>query len=123
MRNNEEFWASDETNGIKRIIIQWGRSHFYPSKAIASHIGRYGEGDFKLRADVSMTGRLGVELTPSAISEENRAVVRQGIAAYKKLRGVLHRAELFRGNREPRIVSSVPRNSLRFRHGGAERRA
>ena len=102
VRNNEEFWASDETNGIKRIIIQWGWSHFYPSKAIASHIGRYGEGDFKLRADVSMTGRLGVELTPSAISEENRAVVRQGIAAYKKLRGVLHRAELFRG-RSPHV--------------------
>ncbi len=98
MRNNEEFWASDETNGINRIAIQWGWSHFFPGKAIASHIGRFGAGDFKLRTDVAMTCRLGVELSPNAIEEADKKVIRRGIAAYKELRPLLHRAELFRGN-------------------------
>ena len=97
MRYNEEFWASDETNAIKRIPIQWGFSHFFPSCAIASHIGRYGEGDFKLRADVAMTGRLGVELSPDAITPEQRDIVRKGIAAYKNIRPILHASELYRG--------------------------
>lgn len=97
MRYNEEFWASDETNAIKRIPIQWGFSHFFPSCAIASHIGRYGDGDFKLRTDVAMTGRLGVELSPDAITPEQREIVRRGIAAYKTIRPLLHASELYRG--------------------------
>ncbi len=97
MRHHEEFWGSDETNGLNRIAIQWGFSHFFPAEAIASHIGRYGDGDFKLRCDVAMTARLGVELSPDAITAEGRAVVAKGIAEYKKLRKFLHAAELFRG--------------------------
>ncbi len=97
MKYHEEFWASDETNGILRIPIQWGYSHFFPANAIASHIGRYGEGDFKLRADVAMTARLGVELSPDAVTEENRATIRQAIKVYKELRPLLHSANLYRG--------------------------
>ena len=97
MKYSDEFWTSDETNAIKRIPIQWGVSHFFPSNAMASHIGRYGEGDFKLRADVSMTGRLGIELDPDVLSEADHEVVKRGIAAYKELRGFLHSADLYRG--------------------------
>lgn len=97
MRYHEEFWASDVSTAIERIFIQWGFSHYYPANAIASHISRFTEVDYKLRADVAMCGRLGVELDPPAISEENREVVRKGIAAYKKLRPLLHSADLYRG--------------------------
>lgn len=98
MKFHEEFWASDQTNGLERIKIQWGYSHFYPPIAIASHIGKYGDGDFKLRVDVAMTGRLGVELSPDSINDENREIINQGINVYKKLRPILAKAELFRGS-------------------------
>lgn len=97
MKYHEEFWASDQTNGLARIPIQWGYSHFYPSNAIGSHIGRYGDGDFKLRADICMTARLGVELSPAAINDQDREIVKKGIAAYKELRPLLHTADLYRG--------------------------
>ncbi len=97
MRYHEEFWASDVSTAIARIFIQWGFSHYYPSNAIASHISRYTEVDYKLRVDVAMCGRLGVELDPPAISDENREIVRKGIAAYKKLRPLLHSGDLYRG--------------------------
>lgn len=97
MRYHEEFWPSDKTNGIARIPIQWGYSHFFPANAMASHIGRHGEGDFKLRVDIAMTGRLGVELSPDAVSAADREVIKRGIAAYKELRPILHCSELYRG--------------------------
>lgn len=97
MHYSDEFWGSDETNAIKRIPIQWGWSHFFPSKVVASHIGKYGDGDFKLRADVAMTGRLGVELSPATVTEADRAVIRKGIDEYKKIRPLLHTADLYRG--------------------------
>ena len=97
MRYHEECWASDMTIGVRRIPIQWGHSHFLPGNTLASHINRYGDGDFKLRADVAMCGRLGVELDPAVITEENREAIRRGIAAYKKLRPMLHAADLYRG--------------------------
>ena len=97
MKYHDEFWASDETNAINRVTIQWGISHFFPSNVIGSHINRWGNGDYKLRADVAMTGRLGVELSPDILAEEDKVVIRRGIAEYKKLRPFLHAAELYRG--------------------------
>lgn len=84
MRYHEEFWPSDKTNGIARIPIQWGYSHFFPANAMASHIGRHGEGDFKLRVDIAMTGRLGVELSPDAVSAADREVIKP---RYRRLQG------------------------------------
>lgn len=97
MKYHEEFWASDETNGILRIPIQWGISHFMPANTMASHIIMYGDGDFKLRADVAMTGRLGIELNPELLTESDIKHIKQGVAAYKELRPLLHAADLYRG--------------------------
>ncbi|MEA4863538.1 MAG: alpha-galactosidase [Victivallaceae bacterium] len=97
MKYHEEFWPSDQSNGIKRVPIQWGISHFFPTNTMASHINRYEDGDFKLRADVAMTGRLGVELCPDILNASDRETVKRGIAAYKELRPLLHSADLYRG--------------------------
>ncbi len=97
MKYHEEFWASDETNGILRIPIQWGISHFMPANTMASHINMYGDGDFKLRADVAMTGRLGIELNPELLDENDIKSIKQGVVAYKELRPLLHSADLYRG--------------------------
>lgn len=97
MKYHDEFWASDNSTALQRILIQWGYSHFYPNNAIASHISRYTDVDYKLRADVAMTCRLGIELSPAAISAENREIVKRGVAAYKTIRPLLHSADLYRG--------------------------
>lgn len=95
---SEEFWASDQTNAINRIPIQWGWTHFFPTKAIAAHIGRLGQqADFKIRADVAMTARLGIELDPKALNPNELAVLKRGIETYKKIRPLLHSADLYRG--------------------------
>ena len=33
-----EFWASDNTDPVKRIFMQWGYSYFFPAKSISAHV-------------------------------------------------------------------------------------
>ena len=98
MENFDEFWASDNSQAVPRISIQWGFSHFYPPEAMASHVSRHGlETSYKFRVDVAMSARLGVELDPPTIAAEDRETIRRGIAVYKELRPLLHTGELYRG--------------------------
>lgn len=50
----------------------------------------------KFRADVAMSGRLGLELQPSEMSEEERDVCRQAIADYKSVRNTIQLGDLYR---------------------------
>ena len=100
LQYSEEIWGSDQTNGINRISIQWGWSHFLPVKAVAAHVGCLNDGDYKFRTDVAMTARLGVELDPSSGNARrlgDPAIIAKGIAVYKQLRPLLHSADLYRG--------------------------
>ena len=100
LQYSEEIWGSDQTNGINRISIQWGWSHFLPVKAVAAHVGCLNEGDYKFRTDVAMTARLGVELDPASGNARrlgDPAIIAKGIAVYKELRPLLHSADLYRG--------------------------
>lgn len=100
LQYSEEIWGSDQTNGINRISIQWGWSHFLPVKAVAAHVGCLNDGDYKFRTDVAMTARLGVELDPSSRNARrlgDPSIIAKGIAVYKELRPLLHSADLYRG--------------------------
>ena len=100
LQYSEEIWGSDQTNGINRISIQWGWSHFLPGKAVAAHVGCLNDGDYKFRTDVAMTARLGVELDPSSRNARrlgDPSIIAKGIAVYKELRPLLHSADLYRG--------------------------
>lgn len=50
----------------------------------------------KFRADVAMSGRLGIELQPKEMTEEERNVCRQAIADYKSVRGTIQFGDLYR---------------------------
>ena len=102
MMHFEEFWGSDETRSLPRIPIQYGALHFHPPCALASHVARGGAWGMKMRVDVAMAGRLGVELNPADFPAKDLEEIRRGIAAYKQLRPVLHAAEVFRG-RNPHV--------------------
>ena len=109
LQYSEEIWGSDQTNGINRISIQWGWSHFLPVKAVAAHVGCLNDGDYKFRTDVAMTARLGVELDPSSRNARrlgDPALIAKGIAVYKQLRPLLHSADLYRG-RSPMVSQTT----------------
>ena len=98
----DEFWASDNTDALQRIYIQWGDSHFYPAIAQASHVSASPnhqtrrEVPIKFRFDVAMSGRLGMELQPSKMKEEEREFAKRAIAAYKEVRPVVQFGDQYR---------------------------
>ena len=98
----DEFWVSDNNDALQRIFIQWGTSYFFPSNAMAQHIGgspylMTGRvTPIKFRCDVAMSGRLGMELQPAHMTDDERAQCTTAFADYKELRPLIQLGNLYR---------------------------
>ena len=102
MRYHDEYWVSDNTNAPDRLRLQWADSFFFPVKAAAAHVSvspNHQTGQMvplKFRFDVAMTGRLGMELQPRLLSDEEQEFTRKAIATYKKIRPVVQLGDQYR---------------------------
>ena len=98
----DEFWVSDNTDALQRIYMQWGTSYFFPAIAMASHISAapnhtvYRTTSLKMRIDVAMSGRLGMEIQPKNMTDEEKALCRKAIAEYKEIRPVVQFGDIYR---------------------------
>ena len=98
----DEFWTSDNTDALQRIYMQWGVSNFYPAVAMASHVSASPNHQtgrnvpLKLRFDVAMSGRLGLELQPSKMTGKEKEFARRAIADYKEIRPIVQQGDLYR---------------------------
>ncbi len=99
----DEFWVSDNTDALQRVFIQWGTSMFFPANAMAAHINHcpyWNTGGrvipVKFRCDVAMSGRLGIELQPKDMTQEERSQVETCFRDYKELRNVVQTGDLYR---------------------------
>lgn len=98
----DEFWVSDNTDALQRIYMQWGTSYFYPAIAMAQHISAvpnhtvFRTTALKFRCDVAMSGRLGMEIQPKNMTDEEKALCRQAISDYKQVRPIIQFGNLYR---------------------------
>lgn len=98
----DEFWTSDDTDALQRIYIQWGTSQFFPALAMACHISASPNHQtgriipLKYRIDVAMSGRLGMEIQPKTMTDEEKTLCRNAIAEYKSIRPVVQLGNLYR---------------------------
>ena len=99
----DEFWVSDNTDALQRVYIQWGTSLFFPANAMANHINHcpyWNTGGrvvpIKFRCDVAMSGRLGIELQPKDMTDEERQQVTTCFKDYKELRQTIQTGDLYR---------------------------
>lgn len=99
----DEFWVSDNTDALQRVYIQWGTSMFFPANAMAAHINHcpyWNTGGrvipVKFRCDVAMSGRLGIELQPKEMTQEERRQVEACFKDYKELRPVVQTGDIYR---------------------------
>lgn len=97
-----EFWTSDDTDALQRIYIQWGVSNFYPAGAMAAHVSAERNHQthrvlpLKFRFDVAMSGRLGMEIQPRDMSEQDKEYAARCIASYKQVRQIIQQGDLYR---------------------------
>ncbi|MGX5689239.1 alpha-galactosidase [Arcticibacter tournemirensis] len=92
----QEFWPSDNTDGMERVYIQWGYSYIFPSLAICSHVTTMGTQSLKFRTDVAMMGKLGYDIRVSEFSPAEMEFSRQAIQNYKRLSNVIWQGDLYR---------------------------
>ncbi len=98
----DEFWVSDNTDPLHRIYMQWGASYFFPAMTMAQHISAspchasHRATPIKYRVDVAMSGRLGIELQPSQMTDYERDFCRKAIAAYKEIRPTVQLGDQYR---------------------------
>ncbi len=97
-----QIWASDDTDGIERLNIQYGTSLIYPAISMTAHIsacpnhmtGR--NTSLTQRAVTAMAGNLGYELNLNLLSVDEQEKIKQQILFYKQYREVIQKGELYR---------------------------
>lgn len=98
----DEFWVSDNTDALQRVYMQWGTSYFFPAIAMASHISAAPNHQtfrvipLKYRIDVAMSGRLGMEIQPKNMTDEEKSLCRQAISEYKEIRPIVQFGDIYR---------------------------
>lgn len=98
----DEFWVSDNTDALQRVYMQWGTSYFFPAVAMASHISAapnhqtFRTIPLKYRTDVAMSGRLGMEIQPKNMTEEEKDFCRRAINTYKEIRPIVQQGDIYR---------------------------
>lgn len=97
-----EVWTSDNTEALSRVFIQYGTNIIYPANVTGSHVSAVPNHQtnnvtpLKFRFDVACSGRLGMELQPKDMTEEEKAFARKAISAYKQYRDLVFNGDLYR---------------------------
>lgn len=95
-------WASDNTDAISRLKIQYGTSLIYPPLFIVGHVSEVPNHQtgritpIKIRTNVAMSGNFGYELNLNKISEEEKEIIKKDIEFYKEYRNVFQFGKFYR---------------------------
>ena len=98
----DEFWISDNTDALDRIKIQWGASQFFPAICMASHVsvcpnhitGR--TVPLKFRFDVATSAKLGMDLQPRQMTDDEKAYCRLAMSDYNRVKDVVQFGDMYR---------------------------
>ena len=134
-----EVWTSDDTDALERVFMQYGTSLIYPASVMAAHVSTVPNHQsrnvtpLKFRFDVACQGRLGLELQPRYLSDDEMAMVHRCVESYKGFRDIVFNGDLYRlgspyGNDHYGLVYVSPDKSravafvyaLRFNAQGSE---
>ena len=95
-------WASDNSDAISRLKIQYGTSLVYPWSSIAAHVSAVpNHQNFRItplstRFHVALTGAFGYELDLEKLSPHEISEIKQQIAFFKDHRELLANGSLYR---------------------------
>ena len=102
LRYCNEIWTSDNTDALSRAYIQYATGMIYPACVMASHVSavpNHQTGNvtpLKFRFDMACAGRLGMELQPRNLSEQERALADRCIRSYKQYRDLVFTGDVYR---------------------------
>ncbi|WP_226671357.1 alpha-galactosidase [Metabacillus litoralis] len=95
-------WASDNTDAVERLKIQYGASMVYPLSSIGSHVSAVPNHQvgrmtpLETRANVAYFGTFGYELDVTQLSDAEKSAVKQQVFFFKEKRELIHNGTFFR---------------------------
>ena len=97
-----QIWCSDDTDAIERLAIQEGTALVYPLSTMGAHVsvcpnhacGRVTP--FKTRGYVALSGTFGYELDITKLVPEERAMIPNQVALYKKFSPLVREGDYYR---------------------------
>ena len=95
-------WASDDSDAVERMKIQYGTSMVYPLSSIGAHVSAVPNHQIKrmtplkTRGTVAYFGAFGYELDLNTLTDEEIDIVREQIKYYKAKRKLIHRGVFHR---------------------------
>ena len=89
-------WASDNTDPIERLTIQFGTTMSYPASSMGAHVSACDRTGIETKAAVAMAGTFGYELDPKEMSEEDKEKVKEQVKNYHRYYNVIHFGDLYR---------------------------
>jgi alpha-galactosidase len=95
-------WASDDTDAVERLKIQYGSSMVYPLNSIGSHISAVPNHQvgrttsLATRANVAYFGTFGYELDVTNLSDKEKAEVKEQTSFFKKKRNLIRNGRFYR---------------------------
>jgi alpha-galactosidase len=96
LRYFTEFWASDNTDPVNRIFIQWGFSQFYPAVSICNHVTSWGKQSIKFRTDVAMMGKLGFDIQVNELKVNELKYCQEAVSNFKRLSSTIWQGDQYR---------------------------
>lgn len=98
----QEVWTSDNTDALSRVYIQYGTNMIYPAIVTGSHVSASpnhqtgNQTPLKFRFDIAMGGRLGMELQPKDLNNEDKEFAKKAIENYKRIRDIVMYGDIYR---------------------------
>ncbi|MED4227159.1 alpha-galactosidase [Neobacillus cucumis] len=95
-------WASDDTDAVERLKIQYGTSMVYPLSSIGSHVSAVPNHQvhritpIDTRANVAYFGTFGYELDITKLSEEEKEKVKEQTLFFKEKRQLIRNGHFYR---------------------------
>ncbi len=91
-----QIWASDNTDPIERLSIQFGASLCYPAASMGAHVSMNPRTGIETRGNVALCGTFGYELDPRKLTEAEKETVKKQVADYHKYYDLIHYGDFYR---------------------------
>jgi alpha-galactosidase len=104
LERTDRVWASDTNDALERQTIQAWTQQLLPPELVGSHVGpprAHTTGrthDLSFRVATALFGHFGIEWDIASASDDDRAGLKEAIALYKRVRGLLHSGEVVRAD-------------------------
>lgn len=97
-----QIWTSDNSDAIARLRIQYGTSLAYPPVCMTAHVSASPNHQlgrttpFQTRGLVAMSASFGYELNPLNLTDDERAMIAEQTAQYKKIAPLVVSGDFYR---------------------------